>query len=258
MKGNLWIVDKRKLITNLSVDFVFIILFFVIYQLSIFGNINVFGVKTTGGGIIPYGWIVVVIFIGWAVASMILALILWSVKKLNIKLTPLLIIAFVLPIIVYHANYNILINGSGAEFKEEMIIVRNIKNKEKNPQKYNNEHHMQDLKKYPIFVAEQENNSFYTYLYINESLDGMYIFMKRSPNSEARGNECTIGEQNTKSVDEYLADNKELENDECIVVDIEDNGIKNIEIYNNCAVLTKDDLSRSYFRSDQFKWLLEG
>ena len=114
-----------------------------------------------------------------------------------------------------------------------------------------------DLKKYPIFVVEQTNDDFYTYLYINDTLDDMYLFMKLSPNSEVHGNGHFICHHFMQPLEEYLADNKELNYNERKVVSINNYGIRDIVIYNNCAILTKDDFSKNYFICNDFKWILD-
>ena len=246
-------MTKRKLLINILIDFVFIILFFIIYQISILNNLDIFG-KTSGGGWLPDGIKVDGIFFRYAIVSIIIAFVLWRIKKLNIKLIPLLLIAITLPIMVYRINHHIFINGIGAEYKEKQTIVINLKDREK--RSYDNRH-IEDLKKYPIFVAEQNNKDFYTYLYINESLDDMYLFMKLSPDSKLSGNGYFICHQFMQPLEEYLADNKELNHNECKVVSINNYGIRDIEIYNNCAILTKEDFSKTYFICDDFKWLLD-
>ena len=245
---------KRKLLINVLIDFAFIILFFIIYQIYILRNLDVFGATETGGGIVPYGARVQGKIFLWAIVSIIIAFVLWRIKKLNIKLIPLLLIAIILPIMVYRVNYNIFINGSGVEYKEKQTIVIKLKDREKGA--YDNRH-IEDLKKYPIFVAEQTNEDFYTYLYINESLDDMYLFMKLSPDSNLSGKGCFICHQFMQPLEEYLADNKELNYNECKVVSVNNYGIRDIEIYNNCAILTKQDLSKTYFICYDFKWLLD-
>ena len=253
-------MTKRKLLINILIDFVFIILFFIIYQISILNNLDIFG-KTSGGGWFPDGIKVVGIFFRYAIVSIIIAFVLWRIKKLNIKLIPLLLIAITLPIMVYRINHHIFINGIGAEYKEKQTIVIDIKerqkNYKKNHKKDDNNHYLEDLKKYPIFVAEQTNEDFYTYLYINDDLDDMYLFMKLSPDSVVHGNGLFICHQFMQPLEEYLADNKELNHNECKVVSINNYGIRNIEIYNNCAILTKEDFSKTYFICDDFKWLLD-
>lgn len=245
---------KRKLLINVLIDFAFIILFLIIYQIYILRNLDVFGATETGGGIVPYGARVQGKIFLWAIVSIIIAFVLWRIKKLNIKLIPLLLIAIILPIMVYRVNHNIFINGSGVEYKEKQTIVIKLKDREKGA--YDNRH-IEDLKKYPIFVAEQNNKDFYTYLYINESLDDMYLFMKLSPDSKLSGNGYFICHQFMQPLEEYLADNKELNYNERKVVSINNYGIRDIEIYNNCAILTKEDFSKVYFRCDDYKWLLD-
>ena len=246
---------KRKLRMNVLIDFGFTVLFFVIYQTAILYNLDVFG--ETSGDWFPDGLKVDVIFFKWAIVSIIIAFVLWRIKKLNIKLIPLLLIAVILPIMVYRVNHSIFINGSGAEYKEKQSIVKHLKNREKSFKTGYDSNHKKTLKKYPIFVSEQNNEDFFTYLYINESLDDMYLFMKLSPDSNISGCNWLIGCQETQSVEEYLADNKKLNYNECRVISINDYGIRNIEIYNNCAVMTKVDSTKTYFESDSFKWLLD-
>lgn len=245
---------KRKLLINVLIDLAFIVLFFIIYQISILNNLDIFGETETGGGWLPYGVKVDGIFFRWAVVSIIIAFALWRIKKLSIKLIPLLLIAIILPITVYRVNHHIFINGSGAEYKEKQTIVISLKNREK---KSYDDRHTEDLKKYPIFVAEQNNEDFYTYLYINEALDDMYLFMKLSPDSNLSGKGNFICHHFMQPLEEYLAENKELNYNECKVVKINKYGIRDIEIYNNCAILTKDDLSKTYFGCSEFKWLLD-
>jgi len=255
------IMTKRKWLINVLIDFAFIILFFIIYQISILMNLDVFGVTETGGGIVPYGARVQGKIFLWAIVSIIIAFILWRIKKLNIKLIPLLLIAIILPIMVYRINHHIFINGIGAEYKEKQTIVIDIKERQKNyknnHKKDDINHYLEDLKKYPIFVAEQTNEDFYTYLYINDALDDMYLFMKLSPDSVVHGNGHFICHQFMQPLEEYLADNKELNYNECKVVSVNNYGIRDIEIYNNCAILTKEDFSKTYFICDDFKWLLD-
>lgn len=247
-------MKKRKLFINVLIAVAFASLFFIIYEISILNNLDIFGETETGGGLLPYGIKVDGIFFKWAIVSIIIAFILWRIKKLNIKLISLLMIAIILPITVYRVNHYIFINGSGVEYKEKQSIVINLKDREKS--EYDNRH-IEDLKKYPIFVAEQSNKDFYTYLYINESLDDMYLFMKLSPDSNLSGKGHFICYQFMQPLEEYLADNKELNYNERKVISINDYGIRDIVIYNNCAILTKEDFSKTYFRCDDFKWLLD-
>ena len=254
-------MTKKKWLINVLIDFAFIILFFIIYQISILRNLDVFGATETGGGIVPYGARVQGKIFLWAIVSIIIVFIIWRIKKLNIKLIPLLLIAIILPIMVYRVNHHIFINGSGTAYKEKQTIVIDIKERQKNyrnnHKEGDNNHYLEDLKKYPIFVAEQTNEDFYTYLYINDALDDMYLFMKLSPDSVVHGNGLFICHQFMQPLEEYLADNKELNYNECKVVSINNYGIRNIEIYNNCAILTKEDCSKTYFICDDFKWLLD-
>lgn len=250
-------MTKMKLLINVLMDIVFAIVFFIIYQFSILNNLDVFGETETGGGWFPYGIKVDGMFFGWALVSIIIAFAFWRIKKLNIKLIPLLLIAIILPIMVYRVNHHIFINGIGSEYKEKQIIVTDIKDREKNYKKDGNNFYLEDLKKYPIFVAEQENEDFHTYLYINESLDDMYLFMKLSPDSEVHGNGQFICHHIRPPLEEYLADNEELNYNERKVVSINNYGIRDIEIYCNCAILIKDDFSKTYFICNDYKWLLD-
>lgn len=242
-------MKNRKPWINVLIAFTFAILFFIIYQISILNNLDVFGETSTGGGILPYGFKVYVIFFGWAIVSIIITFILWRIKKLHVQLIPLLLIAVILPVMVYIVNHNIFIDGKGAEYKEKQTIVIHLKNQEENA--YDSSH-AECLKKHPIFIDEQNNEDFYTYLYINESLDYMYLFMKLSPDSNLSGEGYIIC-----PFEEYSPDNKELNYNERKVVNINNYGIRDIEIYNNCAILTKDDFSKTYFICDDFKWLLD-
>lgn len=254
-------VNIRTIVVNLLVILGFAISFFAIYQLIILNNLDILGETETGGGFIPYGTKVPARIFLWANASIIIAFILWRIKKLNVKLIPLLLVSIILPIMVYRVNYNIFINGNGVEYKEKQTIVIDIKEREKNYKKNHkedeNNHYLEDLKKYPIFVAEQSNEDFYTYLYINYALDDMYLFMKLSPDSEIHGNGHFICHQFMQPLEEFLADNKELNYNERKLVSINNYGIREIEIYNNCAILTKEDFSKTYFISEDYKWLLD-
>ena len=82
-------MTKRKWLINVLIDFAFIILFFIIYQISILRNLDVFGATETGGGIVPYGARVQGKIFLWAIVSIIIVFIIWRIKKLNIKLIPL-------------------------------------------------------------------------------------------------------------------------------------------------------------------------
>ena len=249
-------INKRKLLTNVLVDLLFAILFLVIYQISILNNLDVFGETTTGGGLFPQGVEVDWIFFNFAIVSIIIAVVLWRIKKLNIKMIPLLLIAVILPIMVYSINHRIFINGSGADYKEKQTVVIKLKDHERYFKNYTDEH-TETLKKYPIFVSEQDNDDFYTYLYVNEALDDMYLFMKLSPDSKSSGCGYLVCYQFMQPLEEYLAENKELNYDERKVISINDYGIRDVEIYNNCAILTKEDSTKAYFICDDFKWLLD-
>ena len=123
-------MTKMKLLINVLMDIVFAIVFFIIYQFSILNNLDVFGETETGGGWFPYGIKVDGMFFGWALVSIIIAFAFWRIKKLNISLIPLLLIAIILPIMVYRVNHHIFINGIGSEYKEKQIIVTDIKDRE--------------------------------------------------------------------------------------------------------------------------------
>ena len=246
-------MKKRKLLTNVLVNLFFTILFLIIYQISILNNLDVFGDTTTGGGWIPYGMEVDWIFFKWAIVSIIIAFILWRIKKLNIKIIPLLLIAIILPTMVYRINHHIFINGSGVEYKAKQTIVIKLKDYEKSSENHI-DYHAKDLEKHPILISEQDNKDFHTYLYVNESLDDMYLFMKLSPDSKQSGYGYLIN-QIPKSSEEYF--HKKINYDECQVISVNDYGIRDIEIYNNCAILTKEDFTKAYFICYDLKWLLD-
>ncbi len=105
-------VTKRKIIlVNLIIELVFAVVFFAIYQISVLNNLDVFGDTSTDGGWLPYGFKVNMIFFGWAILSIVISFILWRIKKLNIKLISLLLIAVLLPIITYNINHCFFKNG---------------------------------------------------------------------------------------------------------------------------------------------------
>lgn len=246
-------MTKKKIWINVLIDVAFAILFFFIYQITILKKINIFGEENTGGGWFPFGFEVDLIFFNWAIVSIIIAFVLWKIKKLGINLLPLLLIAVILPRLVYSVNHSIFIDGSGAEYKEKQTIVMHLEAREK---KGHSGDHLKTLKKYPIYVSEQKNEDFYTYLYINESLDDMYLFMKLSPDSSVTGCEQLICHQFMQPIEEFMAENKELDRSKCKVISINNYGIREIEIYNNCAVLTSDHSPKTYFICNDFKWLL--
>lgn len=244
----------RTILMNLLVFLGFVISFFAVYQAVILNNLDIFGETETGGGWISYGAQVQGRMFWWAIASIIIAFVLWRIKKLRIKLLPLLLVAVLLPIMVYRVNYRVFINGDGAAYKEKQTIVIHLKDRAKLPY---DDQHIQDLKKYPIFVAEQQNEDFYTYLYINEALDDMYLFMKLSPEAKVSGEGAFICYQFMQPLDEFLAENTELDYTTCKKVNVNNYGIRDIEIYNNCAILIKDDFSKTYFVCSDYKWLLD-
>lgn len=243
-------MKKRKLPTNILVYLLFAFSFLIIYQISILYNLDVFGETLTGGGWLPYGMKIVWIFFNWATVSIIIAVILWRIKRLNVKIIPLLLIAIILPATVYNINHYIFIYG---HYKEKISIVTELKEREKHFQ--NHTENSENLKKYSIFLTEQYNKDFYTYLYINEELEDMYLFMKLSPDSKTSGNDLFICHQITRPHEEHLGNNKGLNHDECKVISINNYGIRDIEIYNKYAILTKEDHTKIYFICSDFKWL---
>lgn len=249
-------MNKKKTGINLLIDLAFIAVFFIIYEQTVIHHLDIFGETETGGGWLPYSIEVDWIFFKWAVVSILLALILWRIKQLQIKLIPLLLIAVLLPITVYRVNHHIFINGSGVAFKEEQTIVLDIKEREKNFKKYGGDLDSQTLEQYPILLTQQENDRFVTYLYVNETLDELYFFMKRTPDSVVHGNGLFVCNLDRHPLSEWEIENKKS-NQLYKKIVMNAHGIDEVALFDTCAVLTREDGSQGYFICEDFKWLLE-
>ncbi len=251
-------MTKRKIVSfNLIIELVFAVVFFAIYQISVLNNLDVFGDTSTGGGWLPYGFKVNMIFFGWAILSIVISLILWRIKKLNIKLNPLLPIAVLLPIITYNINHCFFINGKGIEYKEKQSIVLTLKKAEKALKNKENLTHKEYLEEYPVFIAEQKNESFYTYLYADKSFEKMYLFMKLSPESKAAGGSgALITKIDVQIFGKNLIEEIEVDYNNYREVSYNGSQVKEIQIFKNGIILKNTDASVSYFYCEEFKWLL--
>ena len=74
-------MNKKKLLINLLVDFGFIALFFLIYELTILRNIDVFGKTSSSNNLFPDGVQVTSKFFMWALLSVIIVFVIWRIHK---------------------------------------------------------------------------------------------------------------------------------------------------------------------------------
>lgn len=241
---------KAEIKTNIIVNLIFILLFSLIYEIIVFNNFASLGDVDTGGGFFSYGFTVLIKFFFAAAVSVIVAVILWKQRRLAPKLTPMLIIAVCLPVLLYQVNLHIFTDGFGSEFRERHIIVSSLKKAENTSEGEMNT----DLLKHPICLAEKDNGSFYACLYINSELDDPYFFFRRNPESQTTYGDSRLsvfsGERSS-DIDEP-SDINQIK-----TIQISQYGIDSVRLYPNALVINKTDGERLCCFSEDIKWLLD-
>lgn len=251
-------MTKTKVWINIACCLLFALILVVVCQFIILKNIDIFGDETTGGGFIPYGFSVKLNVCLCSVIGIIASIIIWRIKKLNIKLIPLLLVSIILPSVIYSANYNYFY-GEGEELREKLVILHTLNEREDKVKNSNRVIVDENLNKYTIYLTEQKNDDFYAYLYAEESFEYLYFFMKLSPDAKTSACglfACSLDYVYNQSLKEYLVQQYGADYSNSKTININKYGVEKIDIYSNCAILTYEDSTQIYYVCEDFKWLL--
>lgn len=232
---------------------IFNFVLFLIYEVLIFKGFDALGDDSTGGGFIPYGFVIVIHFFIVAVISMIVIPIVWKRMGKTFKLWLAFLIAVLLPILVYNVNLLIFTIGPGADFREKWLIEKSLDNQSPEDKRKS----MEDLEKYPIFLTQQDCGAFTACLYIDYELDNPYFFFRKSSDLDVTSGHCRFSVCSEEDCEKWRVKNRNS-GEECKVVKISNGIIDEIEFYSDTMVMVLETGERRYaFGEEYFKWFLD-